>query len=150
MSRHGLAHIYQQTPADLADGKQWQITFTGVYPGALWRDAGSTGRRDFHLSYRVGPGEGRVYLIVSPDVLLADLEFAARAAGLFSQYNAPKYLSRPRRPVRRPRRLAAKLEPVYAFTRDLLTASLDAAGLRRREWPGTVSDGPRPSANALA
>jgi hypothetical protein len=33
---------------------------------------------------------------VSPDVLLADLEFAARAAGLFWQYNVPKYLARPR------------------------------------------------------
>ncbi len=146
MSRHGLAHIYQQTPADLADGKQWQITFTGVYPGAFWQDAGSTGRRDFHLSHWVGPREGRIYLILSPDVLLADLEFAARAAGLFSQYNAPEYLSRPRGTVGRPRRLAAKSEPPYAFTRDLLTASLDAAGVRRREWPDAVSDVPRPSA----
>jgi hypothetical protein len=150
MSRHGLAHIYQQTPVDLADGKQWQITFTGVYPGALWEDAGSTARRDLHLSYRVGPREGRVYLIVSPDVLLADLEFAARAAGLLSQYNVPEYLARPRRPLGHRRRLAAKPEPVYAFTRDALTASLDAAGMPRRGWPVDVSDGAVPSASAPA
>lgn len=150
MSRHGLSHIYQQTPVDLLDAKQWQITFTGVYPGALWQSAGSAARRDLHLKYRVGPREGRVYLIVSPDVLLSDLEFAARAAGLFSQYNVPEYLARPRPRRRRPQRQAVGPQSTYAFTRDALVASLDAAGLRRLEWPDTVSDAPVPSANALA
>ncbi len=36
MSRHGLSHLYQQTPVDLDDGKQWMTTFTGVEQGAEW------------------------------------------------------------------------------------------------------------------
>jgi hypothetical protein len=126
MSRHGLSHIYQQTPVDLCDGRQWQTTFTGVHPNALWQDAGSSERRESHLSYRVGPREGRVYLIVSPDVLLADVEFAAGAAGLFSQYNVPAYLSRPRRTAARARRPTTRAEPAYDFTRRSLLVARES------------------------
>jgi hypothetical protein len=150
MSRHGLSHIYQQTPVDLADGKQWQTTFTGVHPGALWRDAGSTERRASHLSYRIGPREGRIYLLVSPDVLLADLEWAARASDLFSQYNVPEYLFRP---ARRRHHGSSGRRPAnasYGFSSDELVEALDTAGLPRLPWPETVIDGPVPSASALA
>jgi hypothetical protein len=151
MSRHGLAHIYQQTPVDLADGKQWQITFTGVTPGELPRDAGGNNRRYRHLSYTIGPVEGRVYLVLRPEVLLADLEFAARAAAIFSQYNVPEYLSRPRRGPLGPRhRSPASQQPVYDFSSDQLVAALDHAGLPQMPWPSTVVDGPAPSAEALA
>jgi hypothetical protein len=149
-SRHGLAHIYQQTPVDLADGKQWQVTFTGVTPGELWEDAGGHDRRERHLSYMIGPVEGRVYLVIRPDVLLADVEFAARAAAIFSQYNVPEYLSRPRRRPRGGRRRSpASVQRVYNFTSDELIAALDRAGLPQLPWPSTVIDGPKPSAEAL-
>lgn len=139
MSRHGLAHLYQQTPVDLADGKQWQVTFTGVSPGEFWKDAGGHDRRQRHLSYMIGPVERRVYLIVCPDVFLADLEFAARAAAIFSQYNVPEYLSRPRRSSSRPERRSRSLvEPVYAFTSDQLAGALDSAGLPQGPWPATL------------
>jgi hypothetical protein len=32
-ARHGLAHLYQQTPVNLTDGKLWMASFTGVRPG---------------------------------------------------------------------------------------------------------------------
>lgn len=151
MSRHGLAHIYQQTPVDLADGKQWQISFTGVMPGKLWEHAGCRDRRYGHLSYRIGPVEGRVYLVICPDVLMADLEFAARAAAIFSQHNRPEYLSRPRpRPQGRPRRSSAPAPQVYEFTSDQLIAALDHAKLPLMPWPSTVAGDTSPEAEASA
>jgi hypothetical protein len=135
MSRHGLAHLYQQTPVDLTDGKQWQTTFTGVGRGDLMRYAGTSARRRTHLSYRVGPREGRVYLIIAPDVLLADLEFGARAAAIFSQYLAPRYLARPRPATKRSARDRVPQPAPYAFTSQSLIETLDRRGFPHLEWP---------------
>jgi hypothetical protein len=139
MSRHGLAHLYQQTPVDLDDGKQWMTTFTGVEPGHVMADAGSTARRAAHLAYRLGPVEGRIYRIICPDVLLADLEWAARLAPIFSQYLAPDYLVRPRRQqrLRQPRRQA--LPTPYAFSSTALIEALEANGHPCLAWPAAGS-----------
>jgi hypothetical protein len=139
ISRHGLAHIYQQTPVDLIDGKQWMTTFTGAGPGLLMQDAGSPQRRSQHLSYRVGPVEGRVYLIVCPDVLLADLHWAARLAPIFSQYLAPDYLARPhRRREKSEPRIPAQRSP-YAFSSSELVQALADHGHPRLPWPETTT-----------
>ena len=135
MSRHGLAHLYQQTPIDLADGKQWQTTFTGVQPGQLMRDAGSASRREIHLSFRVGPREGRVYLIVAPDVLLADLEFGARAAAIFGQYLTPQYLARPRPPAKAGKQRRERPPAPYVFSSQSLIETLHRHGFPRLDWP---------------
>lgn len=135
ISRHGLAHLYQQTPVDLPDGRQWITTFTGVEPEQWMKDAGSPERREVHLGYRIGPREGRVYLVVCPDVLMADLEWAARLAAIFTQSATPKYLSRPKRPRRSRSGTKTRVSKPYVFTSDALTSSLDAGGHQRFEWP---------------
>ncbi len=135
MSRHGLAHLYQQTPVDLRDGKQWITTFTGVEPGHVMAEAGSAARRATHLAYRLGPVEGRVYLIVCPDVLLADLEWAARGTPIFSQYLAPDYLVRPRRERRSRQGGPSALGAPYAFSSTALIEAFEANGHPRLAWP---------------
>lgn len=133
MSRHGLAHLYQQTPVDLTDGKQWITTFTGVAPGRVMAQAGSVERRAGHLAYRLGPNSGRVHLLVHPDVLLADLVWAARLAAIFSQYLAPEYLARPRQ--KRPQQNAARRPVPYAFTSAALARALHDGGHPQENWP---------------
>jgi hypothetical protein len=71
MSRHGLAHLYQQTPVDLPDGNQWMTAFTGAEPGCLMSAVDHPARRARHLGYLMTPSESRVYIVICPDVLLA-------------------------------------------------------------------------------
>jgi hypothetical protein len=137
MSRHGLAHLYQQTPVDLSDGKQWTTTFTGAGPGLLMNEASSPERRTEHLSYRVGPVEGRIYLIVCPDVLLADLQWAASLAPIFSQYLTPDYPTRPRRSRGTPRARSAATKTPYAFSSVALIDAFAAHGHPHMPWPET-------------
>lgn len=138
MSRHGLAHLYQQTPVDLSDGKQWMTTFTGAGPGLLMDQASSPERRAAHLSYRVSPVEGRVYLVVCPDVLLADLQWAASLAAIFSQYLTPDYLTRPRRGRETPRIGPPATKTPYAFSSVALIDALGAHGHPQVPWPETT------------
>jgi len=49
-ARHGLAHLSQQIPARLTDGKIWMTSFTGVRSSEFMHEALSSERRDGHLS----------------------------------------------------------------------------------------------------
>lgn len=135
MSRHGLAHLYQQTPVDLADSKQWITTFMGASHGRVMADANTTARRDRHLSYSLGASSGRVHIYVRPDVLLADLVWAAALAPVFSQDLVPHYLYRPRR--KSPRPVGPKPAKPYAFTSSALVEALTQGGHPEVPWPGS-------------
>lgn len=132
-TRHGLAHLSQQTPVHLTDGKIWMVSFTGVQPGRLMTETPSTSDRKGHLAYRVSP-HGHVYLVVLPDILLADVRFAARLAAIFSQYLAPEYLQRPR-PSGPRKRGGSAAPPPYQFSSAQLIASLELGGHERLPWP---------------
>jgi hypothetical protein len=131
-ARHGLAHLSQQIPVRLTDDKIWMASFTGVQPGNLMSETLPAARRDGHLAFMVSP-KGHTYLVVRPDVLLADLRWAARLAAIFSQYLAPEYLERPRSPRQRNR--DRQHQPAaYRFSSVELVSALEAGGHVRRPW----------------
>lgn len=111
------------------------LSFTGVQFGETFEEQPSTPRRDRHLAFTVSP-IGHVYLLLRPDVLLADLVWSARLAAIFSQYLAPVYLERPRN--RRARKINAPAagQPTYAFSSVDLIESLHAGGHEQYDWPG--------------
>lgn len=138
MARHGLSHLAQQTPVKLADGKIWMLSFTGVKPAELFEEHPSTDRRDRHLDFTVSPN-GHIYLLVRPDVLIADLRWSARLAAIFSQYLVPKYLERPRRsPRSRGRGSPAQVSAPYRFSSSELVESLLAGGHNSYAWPASA------------
>jgi hypothetical protein len=141
-ARNGLGHLGQQIPVNLSDGKIWQISFTGVRPRRSFEEVPSVSRRDGHLSYTVSP-KGHVYLTMHPDVLLADLRWATRLAAVFSQYQTPSYLTRPRAPRAKAPASQAKAPPSvsrghYAFDSAQMIDALIQGGHERRAW---VDDG---------
>lgn len=132
-ARHGLAHLSQQIPVRLTDDKIWMASFTGVEPGQHMQEMPSTGRRGGHLAFSVSPN-GHVYLIVRPDVLLADLRFAARLAAIFTQYNAPEYPQRPRPARARGRAKRSARRQPYEFSSAELISALESGGHERRPY----------------
>jgi hypothetical protein len=127
-TRHGLAHVAQQTPVTLADRRRWMVSFAGVRPGLEMAGANTRERRRQHLGVRVS-SKGHLYLVVRPDVMLRDLEWAARLAAIFSQGLVPDYPERPRRRRKRPR--PVQLPAPYQFSSTQLLAALDAGGHAR-------------------
>ena len=132
-ARHGLAHLSQQIPVRLTDDKIWMAAFAGVRPGETMSEELPVSRRDGHLDFRVSPN-GHVYLVVCPDVLMADLRWSARLAAIFSKYLTPEYPQRPR-PPRRRARSDRRPSPAYHFSSIDLVASLESGGHIRRPWP---------------
>jgi hypothetical protein len=131
-ARHGLAHLSQQIPVHLTDNKIWMVTFTGVQKDEPMSEELPGRRRDAHLTFRVSP-KGHVYLIVCPDVLMADLIWAARLAAIFSKYLAPEYLERPR--TARRSRTPSRSSAGYSFSSSDLIVALESGGHPRRPWP---------------
>lgn len=131
-ARHGLAHLSQQIPVHLTDNKIWMVAFTGVRKDEPMSEELPGWRRNAHLTFRVSPN-GHVYLVVCPDVLMADLIWAARLAAIFSKYLAPEYLERPRT-ARRPGR-SSRSRSEYSFSSSDLIVALESGGHQRRPWP---------------
>ena len=76
---------------------------------------------------------GRRY--VRPDVLLADLVWAATLAAVFSQDLVPHYLYRPRRKTPQP--AGSKPAEPYAFISSALVETLAQGGHPEAPWPGS-------------
>jgi hypothetical protein len=74
LTRNGQAHQYQQINVDLADGKELQVTLTGVEKGLLLGSI--TTRPTEHLSFDCF-GTGSIALKVRTDVLYLDIKCAS-------------------------------------------------------------------------
>jgi hypothetical protein len=140
LARHGLSHIYQQTPVQLSDGKRMMFGFSGVSSGRPMSLKATPDGAASHLDFFVSD-HGHVCIAVRPDQLLRDLEWAARASSVFSGALVPTYLDRPRRRGRRAQR-GPSLDP-YVFSSAALVRSLEAGGHTRRLDLGPVP-GDRP------
>jgi hypothetical protein len=93
--RNGLAHLSQQIPATLRDGKLFGLSLAGVSPGVTIEVAKhDRDRRATHLKCMVSEN-GHTYLLLRPELMFFDFVWAARASSVFSKGLVPEYFERP-------------------------------------------------------
>ncbi|HYM16550.1 MAG TPA: hypothetical protein VEZ14_13420, partial [Dehalococcoidia bacterium] len=126
--RNGQAHQYQQIIVELNDGQEFEVGLSGTRFGRwLWRPHARS-VKNVHLGLRTGMN-GRVELVVRPDVLFTHLTAAIDRARLLSRGLTFDYLKRPKPNSAQPRIPG----PFYDFDAPSLLSALADGGHPRVE-----------------
>lgn len=128
LTRHGLAHQYQQIIVNLTDGKKFFIELSGADHLKTIQSI-LNARTVNHLAYCVDT-DGDIGLKVDPAVLFLDFRSALAQSNLLTRGLTINYLTRPRirRKPTQPTQPTTPSSQLYYFDSDALKNSLKIGG----------------------